>query len=153
VALATVYLVPFVLRARSRVPGEIARDLEHGEWLAFLEELLLRPIVRLLPLFGILLVVWLARLGWLLDRAGGQRARPVFAVILGSTMAAAVFFSTVLSAFRPEPWPAPLLHHRLGAFSSDPYGQLDHAVFPIFPRLLGRDLRSRAFCSSPPVSS
>jgi hypothetical protein len=129
--LATVYLVPFVLRARSGLGGEIPLDFQHGEWVTPLEELLLRPITTLLPVIGILLVLFLTRLGWMLDRSGERRPRPVFAVILGSTMAIAVILShQALSAFRPEPYGGFDVSQRASsAFPSDPYGLLQHAVF------------------------
>ncbi len=131
-ALATVYVVPFILRIRSRLDGEITLDFEHGEWITSLEELLVRPIARLLPLVGILLVVLLARLGWILDRSGERRPRPVFAVILGSTMALALVLSQqALSGFRTDPYGgAPSSPPAVSsATPADLYGQLDHAVF------------------------
>jgi hypothetical protein len=112
-ALATVYLVPFVLRGRSVLKREISFDFQHGDWMTSLEELLLRPVTRLLPLVGILLVIFLARLGWMLGRGGQRRASPVYAAVLGSTMAVAVICS----------------RQALSAFRSEPYGTLDHAVF------------------------
>ena len=112
-ALATVYLVPFVLRGRSVLKREISFDFQHGDWMPSLEEALLRPLTRLLPLVGILLVILLVRLGWMLDRGGERRRRPVYAAVLGSTMAVAVIFS----------------QQALSAFRSEPYGTLDHAVF------------------------
>ena len=111
--MATVYLVPFVLRQRSGLAGEISIDLEHGDWISALEELLMRPAARLLPLFGVLLVVLLARLGWIVDRSDERRRRPILAVILGSTMVAALILS----------------HQALSVFRPDPYGPLDQAVF------------------------
>lgn len=113
VALATVYLVPFVLRQRSGLGGEITFDFRHGEWITSLEEFLLRPLTKWLPLVGILLVVLLAALGWMLDRRREGGPRPVCAAVLGSTMAIAVIVS----------------QRFLSAFRSDPYGPLDHAVF------------------------
>lgn len=130
-ALATVYLVPFVLRARLLREGGRPPLPQHGEWITFLEELLLRGVTKGLPLIALLLVAFLARLGWLLDRSGERRPRPVFAAILGATMAIAVILShQALNAFRPEPFggldPS---RQVLSAFPSDPYGLLQHAVF------------------------
>ncbi len=113
IALATVYVVPFVLRARSREVFEIPRAVRHGDGIALLEELVMRPLAVLLPIVGLLLVLWVARLGWMLDRNGEEKPRPVFAAILGLTAAGALVLSReALSAFRVEP-----------------YGPLDHAVF------------------------
>ena len=130
-ALATVYLVPFVLRARLTREGGRPPLPQHGEWITFFEELLLRGVTRVLPFIAILLVVFLARLGWLLDRSGDRRPRPVFAVILGSTMALAVILShQALNTFRPEPFAGLDPSRQLSsAFPSDPYGLLQHAVF------------------------
>jgi hypothetical protein len=104
ITLASVYLVPFVLRSRSTGERpEMTFDFVHGDWMTLVEETLLRTLAPLLPLAAIVLVILFALLGWRLDRGEG-RSHPVYAVALGATMAVAVIASVrALSVFRPEP--------------------------------------------------
>jgi hypothetical protein len=104
-ALATVYVVPFILRARSAGERrELIIDFEHGDWMTWFEEAVMHLVVPLLPLVGIALVVLLAWLGWILDRDEGRPRRPVYAAFLGGMMAVAMVVAwRVLSVFRPEP--------------------------------------------------
>jgi cell division protein ZapA (FtsZ GTPase activity inhibitor) len=103
-ALATVYVVPFVLRVRSAGERrETAFVLQHGDWMTWLEEALMRGLVPFLPVIAVLLVVLFARLGWMLKDGEGRR-RPTYATVLGGAMALALVVSwRALSPFRPEP--------------------------------------------------